>query len=341
MRGSLLIKKFAVFNSRIHQGWVYVDIYKGKLDSAFIVQTTKPAGAIKQILVFQRDELAVIGFKLNKSIESSEIYQDPTSLDLILTLRPTVSNKPKVNSSIKESLDKEKEKWRIDRIVLDAGHGGKDPGSIGRSGTKEKDITLDVVKRLGKILEKKSKMSVVYTRKSDVFVPLHERTKIANRENGKLFISIHCNSNKVKQASGFETYILRPGKTEDAIRVAERENAAVKYEEDGFKYEDLTAENFILATMAQSAFVKESENFSALIQQELDRKLDTKNRGVKQAGFYVLIGASMPNVLIELGFISNPYEEKLLRTKKHRQRLAESIYDGIIKFKQRYETGFF
>ena len=88
-------------------------------------------------------------------------------------------------------------------------------------------------------------MRVVYTRKSDVFVPLHERTKIANRENGKLFISIHCNSNKVKQASGFETYILRPGKSKDAIRVAERENASVKYEEDGFKYEDLTAENFI------------------------------------------------------------------------------------------------
>ena len=113
-------------------------------------------------------------------------------------------------------------------VVLDAGHGGKDPGTMGRRGTKEKDIALDITKRIGILLEKNTKLKVIYTRREDVFVPLWKRTKIANESNGKMFLSIHVNANPNKTAYGFETYLLRPGKTEDAIEVAYRENEVIK-----------------------------------------------------------------------------------------------------------------
>ena len=139
----------------------------------------------------------------------------------------------------------------------------------------------------------------------------------------------HTNS----KVQGFETYLLRPGKSEDAIEVASRENSVIKLEEKTLQYENLTGENLIMATMAQSMFMKESENLASMIQSELDKKLDTPNRGVKQAGFYVLVGASMPNVLVEVGYLSNPTEEKRLKQSEYKQRVAESIYEGIKQFK--------
>ena len=133
---------------------------------------------------------------------------------------------------------------------------------------------------------------------------------MANDANGKLFISVHANSNPNRKIQGFETYLLRPGKTEDAIEVASRENAVIKLEEKTGQYDNLAGENLIMATMAQSMFMKESEDLAAIIQMELDKRLNTPNRGVKQAGFYVLIGASMPNVLVEVGYLSNPADRK-------------------------------
>ena len=131
--------------------------------------------------------------------------------------------------------------------------------------------------------------------------------------------------------------MLRPGKSEDAIEVASRENSVIKLEDYTDQYEDLTGEALIMATMAQSMFMKESENLASMIQVELDKKLTTPNRGVKQAGFYVLIGASMPNALVEVGFISNPSEEKKLKQNAHRQKIAESLYQAIRNFKQSRE----
>ena len=219
-----------------------------------------------------------------------------------------------------------------DTVVLDAGHGGKDPGAIGKYGTKEKDVALDITKRAGELLEK-SGIKVVYTRDEDVFIPLLDRTKIANDSNGKLFVSIHANANKNRKVQGFETFLLRQGKSDDAIEVASRENSVIKLEEFTDRYEDLTGEALIMATMAQSMFMKESEDLASIIQMELDKRLNTPNRGVKQAGFYVLIGASMPNALVEVGFISNPSEEKMLRQKAHKQKIAEAIYQAIKHFK--------
>jgi len=231
-----------------------------------------------------------------------------------------------------------KNRWRLDTVVLDAGHGGKDRGTTGYYGTKEKDIVLDVVKRIGRKLEKNSRIKVIYTREEDVFIPLYERTRIANENNGKIFVSIHANASNNRNIKGFETYLLRPGKTRDAIEVSSRENAVIKLEDDRREqYKELTGENLIMATMAQSMFMKESEALAADIQKELDQQLKSPNRGVKQAGFYVLIGASMPNVLVEVGFLSNPIEEKKLKSSAYRQEIANAVYRAILEFKQSRE----
>ncbi|MCW8805113.1 MAG: N-acetylmuramoyl-L-alanine amidase, partial [Ignavibacteriaceae bacterium] len=157
------------------------------------------------------------------------------------------------------------DKWNFDVVVIDAGHGGKDPGAIGISNLKEKDVTLAIALKLGEIFKKEMPdVKVVYTRNNDTFIDLYKRGKIANEKNGKLFLSIHCNSTKKKpsDASGAEVYLLRPGRTEEAIEIAETENSVIKYEDNPQRYEKLTDENFILVSMAHSAYMKYSEKFA-------------------------------------------------------------------------------
>ena len=188
--------------------------------------------------------------------------------------------------------------------MIDAGHGGYDTGAPGLNGVNEKDVTLAIALKLGDLL-KKSGFRVVYTRTTDTFIELHRRAEIANEAGGKLFICIHCNSmpSKPNPAHGIESYILRPGKTESAARVADRENNVVRLERDATKYEHMTEENFIVASIAQSSFVQWSERFAALVQREVTARAPSlRDNGVTQAGFLVLIGASMPNILIETGF---------------------------------------
>ena len=229
-------------------------------------------------------------------------------------------------------LRKEKEKWEFKTIVIDAGHGGKDPGAVGYRGTKEKDIALDVAKRLEKKLSKNMNVKIIMTRDEDIFLRLSERTKIANESNGNLFISIHTNAAEDRRASGFETFLIGPNKNEAAVRVAARENAVLELE--GKTGQKLTNEDLIQATIAQSAFASKSEQFASMVQKEIKKRVQSKDRGVKQAGFYVLMGASMPNVLVELGFISNPLEEKKLRSPQYRDQLATAIYRAVEQYQK-------
>ena len=232
---------------------------------------------------------------------------------------------------VKVDLKNEKKKWEFKTIVIDAGHGGKDPGAVGYRGTKEKDIALDVAKRLEKKLIKNMDVKVVMTRDEDVFLRLSDRTKIANENNGSLFISIHTNAAEDRRASGFETFLIGRSKNEYAARVAARENAVLELE--GIPGQELTGEDLIQATIAQSGFAIYSETFADLVQIEIKKRVQSRDRGVKQAGFVVLARASMPNVLVELGFISNPTEEKKLRSPQYRDQLATAIYRAV----QRYE----
>ena len=235
---------------------------------------------------------------------------------------------------VKKNVDlrREQEKWEFKTIVIDAGHGGKDPGAVGYRGTKEKDIALDVAKRLEKKLSKNMNVKIIMTRDEDVFLRLGERTKIANESNGNLFISIHTNAAEDRRASGFETFLIGPNKNEAAVRVAARENAVLELE--GSTGKKLTNEDLIQATIAQSAFASKSEQFASMVQKEIKKRVQSRDRGVKQAGFYVLMGASMPNVLVELGFISNPSEEKKLRSPQYRDQLATAIYRAVEQYQK-------
>ena len=261
---------------------------------------------------------------INSSVKSLSFMFNESKI--LISVKPNENNKPAKN------IVAEKNKWRFSTIIIDPGHGGKDPGAVGYRGTLEKDIALDVAKRLEKKITKNMKIKTVLTRDEDIFLKLGERTKIANENNGSLFISIHANAATDRRASGFETFLIGPNKNEAAVRVAARENAVLELE--GFSGKQLTNEDLIKATIAQSAFASKSEQFAALVQEEIGKRVQGKNRGVKQAGFYVLMGASMPNVLVELGFISNLAEEKKLRSSQYREVLATAIFRAVEKYEK-------
>ncbi len=306
-------------------GWYYLTVAGAMVDTTRINHGLT-RGAVRRIESDQIGETAQVAFKLGTEIISHEWYQSLDPNEIVITLRTPLGK-------IEERIEDVKDRQRLDTVVLDAGHGGKDPGSLGKYGTKEKDVVLDITRKVGHLLEKKTNINVIYTREEDVFIPLNKRTKIANDANGKVFVSIHTNSNNNRKIQGFETYLYSLAKSDDAIDVALRENSVIKFEEKAGNYKKLTGEMQIMAEMTSSMYLKESEDLAAMIQMELDKKLTTPNRGVKQAGFYVLYGASMPNVLVEVGFISNPAEEKKMKQEKYKQNIAEAIYAGIMHFK--------
>jgi N-acetylmuramoyl-L-alanine amidase len=221
---------------------------------------------------------------------------------------------------------------KIGRIVIDAGHGGHDTGTIGPTGLMEKDLCLDVALRLGKIIQQKLPgADVVYTRPDDTFIPLEERTRIANEAKADLFISIHANSSHDGQARGIETYYLNLKGSAEAMEVAARENAS---SQDGIHdLEDL------VKRIARTEKIDESREFAQDVQDSLSRSVQRsnrqiKNRGVRKAPFVVLIGADMPSILTEISFLSNPSDEKMLKQPEHRQRVAEGIYQGVAGYLQ-------
>jgi len=218
---------------------------------------------------------------------------------------------------------------KIGKIVIDPGHGGHDTGTIGPNGLEEKDLVLDVSRRLGKLLETRLGAEVVYTRKDDTFVPLETRTAIANQEQADLFVSVHANSSRDPEARGVETYYLNFTSSPDALEVAARENAVS--EKSIHELQDL------VKTIALKEKIDESREFASDVERSLHSGLAAKNpgvrdRGVKKAPFIVLIGANMPSILAEISFVSNPGDERRLRTPEYRQRIAESLYRGIAKY---------
>lgn len=218
---------------------------------------------------------------------------------------------------------------KIGKIVIDPGHGGHDTGTIGPNGLEEKDLVLEVGKRLGKMLETRLGAEVVYTRKDDTFIPLETRTAIANQERADLFISIHANSSEDPTARGVETYYLNFTSSPEALEVAARENAVS--EKSIYELRDLVKK------IALKEKIDESREFAGDVQQSLHSGLAAKSpairdRGVKKAPFIVLIGANMPSILAEISFVSNPTDEHRLETAEYRQRIADSLYRGIAKY---------
>ena len=218
---------------------------------------------------------------------------------------------------------------KIGRIVIDPGHGGHDTGTIGPTGLCEKDVVLDVALRLKKMLEAKTGAEVVLTRSDDTFIPLEERTAIANEKAADLFVSVHANASRDKRARGIETYYLNFTSDPEALEVAGRENATTQ--ESVHELQDL------IKKIALTEKVEESQDFALQIQREVFTRLrkatgQQKNRGIKKAPFVVLIGAKMPSVLAEISFLTNPQDERLMKKSEHRERIAEALYRGIEQY---------
>ncbi len=322
--------------------WIYTTLANARVDeSAFRkVQTNS---LLKKVLVFQSPKSVQITLKVKGPVNSTELIPAEGSSDILLAVHKPSEERvaEKKSADYEEHLERERNRWKLDVVVIDAGHGGDDPGTIGVTRTKEKNVTLGIALKLGNLIKKQlPDVKVVYTRQSDQFVELYRRGQIANQAGGKLFISIHCNAmpHKPNSTNGFEIYLLRPGKTENAIKLAERENASVKLEQ-GYeqRYQELTEENFILLTMAQNAYMKYSEKFAEILQREMGKRTSLENNGIKQAGFYVLVGASMPNVLIETAYLSNRKDESVLKSASGQQHIAESICSAVKRYKEEYE----
>jgi N-acetylmuramoyl-L-alanine amidase len=220
---------------------------------------------------------------------------------------------------------------KVNRIVIDAGHGGHDDGTIGPHGVLEKDVVLDVALRLSKLVEERLGAEVVLTRSDDTFIPLHERTAIANQRHADLFLSIHANSSPAREVGGTETFFLNFTNAPDALNVAARENAG----------SDKTVGELkdLIQTITLNDKIEESHTFAQDIQNSIQAQAARSNpaahnRGVKRAPFVVLIGASMPSVLAEIGFLSNSRDESNLGKPEYRQKVAEALYKGLSQYSQ-------
>jgi len=221
---------------------------------------------------------------------------------------------------------------KIGRIVIDAGHGGHDSGTLGADGIEEKDVVLDVALRLGKLLHERLGAEIVYTRSDDTFIPLETRTAIANKSQADLFISIHANSSPDASARGVETYYLNFTTSPDALQTAARENAVSN--------QSIHQLSDLVKKITLRDKIDESREFASDVEESLYTGLEKgndglKNRGVKKAPFVVLIGANMPSILAEISFVTNPKDAEQLRQPDYRERVAESLYQGVA----RYEAG--
>ena len=222
-------------------------------------------------------------------------------------------------------------------VVLDAGHGGKDPGKVGYRNSKEKEIALKIVLQVGKLLENNTAIKVIYTRKTDVFVDLWERGRIANKADADLFVSIHCNAHN-SQASGAETWVLGTHANRQNFEVAKAENSVILLEENyktNYKgFDPNSPESVIGLTLMQEEYLDQSIQLASIIQSGFTNTLKRRNRGVKQAGFVVLYQTFMPSVLIEIGFITNRIEGPYLNSKIGQKKISKSIYNDINKYFQ-------
>ncbi|MFH0865476.1 MAG: N-acetylmuramoyl-L-alanine amidase [Bacteroidota bacterium] len=227
--------------------------------------------------------------------------------------------------------------YKISKVVIDAGHGGTDPGCLGTK-TKEKDLALAITLKLGEYIEKNfTDVKVIYTRKNDSFVELYKRVQIANDSKADLFISIHCNANPSKTPYGAETYVMGLHKSQANLDVAQKENASILMEDsyvtnyDGF--EPNTEEAYIIFSLYQNAYLDLSQNLASKVQKQMKDKAGMNDRGVKQAGFLVLYKTAMPSILIEAGFLSNAKDEEFVSTPEGQENIASGIYRAFREYK--------
>ncbi len=273
---------------------------------------------------------------LDENAGDYNIEKFPSPLRLVIDIEntsPEISKIERQQHSPKPTGPAKRDKANlkeVNLIVLDPGHGGKDPGAIGPLGTKEKDIVLDIAKKAAQKIREELNIRVILTRSRDSFVPLSERVEIANKKDADLFISIHCNASFNPGSRGFETYFLSTeASDEEAAAVARRENAVMAMEQDGL---DRGKVENILWSLTMNQFMNESSELCSFINCNITQKTGLRDRGVKQAGFHVLKGARMPGILLEAGFISNKEEEKKLRQEYFQEKIAAGLTEAIKEY---------
>ena len=343
-------------------------------------QKSTPEGPVQGYTATTRNGHLILRFRLDseRSVQT-EVYRDGASTDLLLnlayagggrpvadaggtspssagssstgssagtgsaaeTVRQVATGSPGPASSSSAGASKAaRERWKLDTVVIDPGHGGKDPGATA-NGVYEKNIVLGVAHKLGDYVENRLDVNVVYTRTDDRFIPLKKRGHMANEAGAKLFISLHANAARAHAAHGTETYFLGPSKTEAAEKVMERENSVIKYEDNTQTYEDYDEQALVRQKLTQSAYMRQSERLASLVQSQFEDRVQRDNRGVHQAGFYVLWSASMPSVLVELGFLSNPREARYLNSDRGQTLLASGLFRAVRNYKKKYEKGIY
>ena len=287
--------------------WV---LYNTTLHESY--EDREPEGPVKRYTTTQQNGHLIFQVELKEGRSvSPTAYRDGASDDLLLNLV----------------------------VVIDAGHGGKDPGAMA-NGLQEKNIVLDVAHQLGEYVENRLDLEVVYTRTDDRFIALEERGHLANRAGGDLFISIHANAFSSSSVHGTETYFLGRSKTDAARRVMRKENSVVReYEENPERYDEYDAEAFVKGELFLSSNMQFSEEFASLVQEQFKDRVHRRSRGVHQAGFYVLWSASMPSVLVELGYLTNPQEARFLNSDRGQVYLASAIFRAVREYKNKYNKG--
>ena len=318
--------------------WLHVSLFGGNLNPSEF-NSLEQSGHIQEIRAYQFPDCAQISMKLKEESISYKAYAQSEPDRILLSLRTESSARWNASEGLIRARGFETERAQnpVDVVVIDPGHGGKDPGAVGPTGLQEKEVVLDICKRLASLLNTRLGLNVILTREDDTFISLSGRTKMANAKGADLFVSVHANASKKRSANGFETYFLAEAKNDAGRAAAILENSALRFERPEGSMEGMSDLDFILYDMVQNEFHQESEYLASIIQEQLDDQLSITNRRVNQAPFYVLNGAYMPAVLVETAFISNPDEEALLKKRWFRQKIAEALYESVRSFKEKYE----
>ncbi len=319
---------------------VYVDIYQTKLNPILLGRTIKVDNAyINQIRIAQRTNTTVrvvVDLDIN-SVKRYDVFPLLDPFRIVIDIYPKEASstppaikvsKPPQPTASGYSMVRQLG-LGIQRIVIDPGHGGKDPGCIGKAGTYEKDIVLDICTRLKKLLLQNKGLEIILTRETDFFVPLDNRAAIANEKKADIFISVHANSYPNRKRAGIETYYLNFNQDPDVLKVAARENATTT--------KNISQQREILEKIIRTNKLMESRDLANRLQKNLVTRLASKYQGIKNLGvkggpFWVLIGGEMPSVLVEISHLSNPLEEERLNTTQYRQAVAQGIYEGILQY---------
>jgi N-acetylmuramoyl-L-alanine amidase len=336
---SIVLADSLPFESAYFHPNVVISFGGGKLDPGALARKLR-GGLIDSAFVKQHDGSAQVSVILNKNIEKPHIDYNRAARTLMVSLKPKVEQKKPPSRSV--AVDHSS---LIRTIVVDPGHGGKDPGAIGPTGVQEKDVVLAISLELRKMLEKAG-LTVYMTREKDVFVPLIDRTKFANEKKADLFVSVHANAipgdkKKRDTVRGYKIYFLSQAKNEEDKLAAMRENAVIELEDKATRQNYDALQN-VLISIAGDEYLRESQELSIIMEQTFgssQKNIPRSQLGVGQANFWVLNGAYMPAVLVEVGFISNSSEEKLLSDKRVQYQQAAALSEAIIKFKQMFETG--